>query len=188
MRKTERKKEKKKRKKQAMASEEVGDHAVCGAASESFFGFIKREMSYVLKYQSHIDDLENQVKELGYKRQRVEHPVNNARREGAEIYKGVEQWLIGIDEFTQRVVKPIIDYQDEAKKHYFRGLCPNLLKRYNLSKEAVKAAKEVANLLGKGNFSNFCFRPALQRIELMSSSGYQQLIQEGQFSKILWRR
>ncbi|KAH9689682.1 hypothetical protein KPL70_015594 [Citrus sinensis] len=157
-----------------MASEEVGDHAVCGTASESFFGSIKREISYVPKYQSHIDDLENQVKQLGCKRQRVENLVNAARRQGDEIYKGVEQWLISIDEFTQRVVKPIIDYQDEAKKHCFKGLCPNLLKRYNLSKEAAKAAKDGANLLGKGNFSNFCFRPAPQRIELMSSRLYQQ--------------
>ncbi|GAY54355.1 hypothetical protein CUMW_156120, partial [Citrus unshiu] len=157
-----------------MASEEVGDHAVCGTASESFFGSIKREISYVPKYQSHIDDLENQVKQLGCKRQRVENLVNAARRQGDEIYKGVEQWLISIDEFTQRVVKPIIDYQDEAKKHCFKGLCPNLLKRYNLSKEAAKAAKDGANLLGKGNFSNFCFRPAPQRMELTSSRLYQQ--------------
>ncbi|KAH9752942.1 Disease resistance protein [Citrus sinensis] len=147
--------------KQAMA--EVGLAAFSSIVSEgakSLFKPIIRQISYVFKYQSYIDDLKDQVKQLGYKRETVQQPVNHARLQGDELYEGVTDWLHSVDEFiSEGVAKSIIDDEERAKKFCFKGLCPNLMSRYKLSKQAAKAAEAAAGLVGKGNFSNVSYRP-----------------------------
>ncbi|XP_052287404.1 disease resistance protein At4g27190-like isoform X2 [Citrus sinensis] len=89
----------------------------------------------------------------------VQQPVNQASLQGDEIYEGVTNWLNSVDEFSEGVAKSIIDDEDRAKKSCFKGLCPNLISRYKLSKQAATAAEAAANLVGEGNFSNVSFRP-----------------------------
>ncbi|KAH9687094.1 Disease resistance protein [Citrus sinensis] len=128
--------------------------------AKSLFNPITRQISYVFKYQSYIDELKDQVKQLGYKREMVQQPVNHARLQGDELYKRVTDWLHSVDEFiSEGVAKSIIDDEERAKKFCFKGLCPNLMSRYKLSKQAAKAAKAAASLMGKGNFSNVSYRP-----------------------------
>ncbi|KAH9752939.1 Disease resistance protein [Citrus sinensis] len=142
---------------------EVGLAAFSSIVSEgakSLFKPIIRQISYVFKYQSYIDDLKDQVKQLGYKRETVQQPVNHARLQGDELYEGVTDWLHSVDEFiSEGVAKSIIDDEERAKKFCFKGLCPNLMSRYKLSKQAAKAAEAAAGLVGKGNFSNVSYRP-----------------------------
>ncbi|XP_006432598.2 probable disease resistance protein At4g27220 [Citrus clementina] len=128
--------------------------------AKSLFNPITRQISDVFKYQSYIDELKVQVKQLGYKREMVQQPVNHARLQGDELYEGVTDWLHSVDEFiSEGVAKSIIDDEERAKKFCFKGLCPNLMSRYKLSKQAAKAAEAAAGLVGKGNFSNVSYRP-----------------------------
>ncbi|KAK9218327.1 hypothetical protein WN943_006964 [Citrus x changshan-huyou] len=156
---------------------EVGLAAFSSIVSEgakSLFKPIIRQISYVFKYQSYIDGLKDQVKQLGYRRETVQQPVNHARLQGDEIYEGVTDWLHSVDEFISKgVAKSIIDDEDRAKKSCFKGLCPNLISRYKLSKQAAEAAETAASLLGKGNFSNVSYRPAPKRAEHMQVKDFE---------------
>ncbi|ESR45850.1 hypothetical protein CICLE_v10003155mg [Citrus x clementina] len=142
--------------------------------AKSLFNPITRQISYVFKYQSYIDELKDQVKQLGYKREMVQQPVNHARLQGDELYEGVTDWLHSVDEFiSEGVAKSIIDDEDRAKKSCFKGLCPNLISRYKLSKQAAKAAEAAASLVGKGNFSNVSYSPAPKRAEHMQVKDFE---------------
>ncbi|XP_031280232.1 probable disease resistance protein At4g27220 [Pistacia vera] len=155
---------------------ELGGAAVSGVASkaaESAFDFIGQHISYLFKYGSYINDLKNQVEDLGNARERVEHQVDEARRRGEVVEKDVEQWLKRVNDFTEGVVKPIIGDEDKAKKRCFIGLCPNLIQRYMLGKKAAKALPGGADLSGKGNFSSVSYRPAIQRTESIYITGYE---------------
>ncbi|KAH9687133.1 AAA domain-containing protein [Citrus sinensis] len=160
---------------QAMA--EVGLAAFSSIVSEgskSLFKLIIRQISYVFKHQSYIDGLKDQVKQLGYRRETVQQPVNHARLQGDEIYEGVTDWLNKVDEFiSEGVAKSIIDDEDRAKKSCFKGLCPNLISRYQLSKQAAKAAEAAASLEGKGTFSSVSYRPAPKSTEYMPVKDYE---------------
>ena len=133
--------------------------SIVSEGSKTLFKSIIRQVSYLFKYQSYIDELKNQVRQLGYKREMVQQPVNQASLQRDEIYEGVTNWLNSVDEFSEGVAKSIIDDEDRAKKSCFKGLCPNLISRYKLSKQAATTAEAAANLVGEGNFSNVSFRP-----------------------------
>ncbi|KAL9451053.1 hypothetical protein AB3S75_012745 [Citrus x aurantiifolia] len=155
---------------------EVGLAAFSSIVSEgakSLFKLIIRQISYVFKYQSYVDELKDQVKQLGYKREMVQQPVNHARLQGDELYEGVTDWLHRVDEFSEEVAKSIIDDEDGAKKSCFRGSCRNLISHYKFSKQAAKAAEAAASLVGKGNFSNVSYRPAPKRAEHMQVKDFE---------------
>ncbi|KAJ0041312.1 hypothetical protein Pint_27261 [Pistacia integerrima] len=133
---------------------ELGSAVVSSVASsvtESVFGSVRRKGSYVFKYQSYIEDLKNTAEELISKRERVEVSVDRAKRQGEQIFKDVEQWLINVDEFIKGA-ENIMNKEDKAKKCCLKGPCPSLVRRYMLSREAVKAEKDGTVLLGKANF------------------------------------
>ncbi|XP_031273658.1 disease resistance protein At4g27190-like [Pistacia vera] len=155
---------------------ELGSAAVSGVASkaaESAFDSIGQHISYLFKYQSYINDLKNQVEDLGNARERVEHQVDEARRRGEVVEKDVERWLKRVNDFAEGVVKPITGDEDKAKKRCFIGLCPNLIQRYMLGKKAVKALAGGADLSGEGNFSSVSYRPAIQRTESVYIRGFE---------------
>ncbi|KAH9687002.1 Disease resistance protein [Citrus sinensis] len=155
---------------------EVGLAAFSSIVSEgakSLFKPIIRQISYVFKYQSYIDELKDKVKRLEHKRERVEIPVHQATQQGDEIYKDVADWLNSVKEFTQGAAKSITDDEDRAKKFCFKGLCPNLISRYQLSKQAAKAAEAAASLVGKGNFSNVSHRPTPKLVEHMQVKDFE---------------
>ncbi|KAH9687101.1 Disease resistance protein [Citrus sinensis] len=149
--------------------------SIVSEGSKSLFKPIIRQISYVFKHQSYIDGLKDQVKQLGYRRETVQQPVNHARLQGDEIYEGVIDWLNKVDEFiSEGVAKSIIDDEDRAKKSCFKGLFPNLISRYQLSKQAAKAAEAAASLVGKGNFSSVSYRPAPKSTEYMPVKDYEE--------------
>ncbi|XP_044467793.1 probable disease resistance protein At4g27220 [Mangifera indica] len=160
-----------------MAEEIVASAAaeLASKATESAYDLLKQQISYVFKSQSYINNLKNQVQELRTKKERVEKSVDSAERQGEEIHNDVNNWLRAADDFTEREAKAIIEDGDQANKGSCLKLksCPNLIQRYKLGKEAVKAAVTGANLLGKGNFSSVSYRPALQRTESMYVRGYE---------------
>ncbi|KAH9753065.1 Disease resistance protein [Citrus sinensis] len=124
--------------------------SIISEGTKALFEPIMRQISYVFKYQSYIEELKDQVKELGGINEMVQQHVYHATRQGEEIYQRVKDWRSRV-ESTEGVAKSIIDEEDGAKKSCFKGLCPNLLSRYKLSKRAAKAAKDAANLMEKGD-------------------------------------
>ncbi|KAL5786287.1 hypothetical protein ACOSQ2_008679 [Xanthoceras sorbifolium] len=104
-----------------------------------------------------MEDLKKQVEKLTGVRGMVQHTVDEAKTQGDEIEKVVEQWLNNVDEFTKGVVKPIIDDEDKAGKLCSIGFLSNLMTRYSLSKKAAKTAKDGIYLLGEGIFQKVSY-------------------------------
>ncbi|KAJ4717197.1 Disease resistance protein [Melia azedarach] len=160
----------------AEAGTAVGS-SVASKFAELLFDRIRREISYAFKYQSYVKKLRSQLEDLKNKQQRLEHDVSDAERRGDEIYNDVKQWLLKMKEFVSRAEKLIGEDEDNAKnKPCFIGLCPNLMTRRNLSKEAVNAAEDATDLMAKGlDFNNVSYRPAPVKTEYMNiGRGYQQ--------------
>ncbi|TXG71318.1 hypothetical protein EZV62_006253 [Acer yangbiense] len=79
---------------------------------------IGKHICYPFKYDSNMEDLKQQVEKLINARDRMQHSVDKAKRQGDEIEKDVEKWLNSVDALAaQLVVKSIIDgEEDRAKK------------------------------------------------------------------------
>ncbi|GAY68290.1 hypothetical protein CUMW_263010, partial [Citrus unshiu] len=148
--------------------------SIISEGAKALFEPIMRQISYVFKYQSYIEELKDQVKELGGINEMVQQHVYHATRQGKEIYQGVQDWRSRV-ESTEGVAKSIIDEEDGAKKSCFKGLCPNLLSRYKLSKRAAKAAKDAANLMEKGDKlkSDVSYDPPPESAALMGGKDFE---------------
>ena len=72
-----------------------------------------------------------------------------------------------------------IDDEEKAKRWCLKGLCPNVLNRYSLSKKAVKAGNDVVNLLGK-RFDGVSYRLFHRGRNSCISKSLSTLIQECQ--------
>ncbi|TXG73918.1 hypothetical protein EZV62_002497 [Acer yangbiense] len=134
---------------------------------------VGKHICYPFKYNSNMDELKKQVEKLKGVREMLQHSVNEAKTQGDEIEKVVEKWLSKVDEFTEGVVKPIIDDQDKAGKLCSIGFCPNLMARYSLSKKAAKTTKDGLDLLGDGKFDKVSFRPLLRKTISTYIRGYE---------------
>ncbi|KAL5807582.1 hypothetical protein ACOSQ4_030315 [Xanthoceras sorbifolium] len=148
---------------------------------------IGKHICYPFKYKSNMEELKKQVGKLTNEREMVQHSVEEAKTQGDEVEKFVEQWLNNVDEFTKGVVKPIIDDEDKAGKLCSVGFFPNLMTRYSLSKKAAKTAKDGVDLLGDGTFQKVSYRLSFRKQLPFIPEAMMTLIQESKFLMILWR-
>ncbi|KAL5741070.1 hypothetical protein ACOSQ2_030250 [Xanthoceras sorbifolium] len=133
---------------------------------------IAKHICYPFKYKSNMEELKQQVEKLNGVRETVQHNVDEAKTQGDEIEKVVEQWLNNVDDFTKGVVKPIIDDENKAGKLCSIGFFPNMMMRYSLSKIAAKTAKDGVDLLGGGIFQKVSYRPLLRKTTSIYTRGY----------------
>ncbi|KAK3227641.1 hypothetical protein Dsin_007503, partial [Dipteronia sinensis] len=122
---------------------------------------------------SNMEELKKQFEKLRDVRETVQNSVDEAKRQGDEIDKVVEKWMQSVDEFTNRVVKSIIDDdQVKAGKLCSISFVPNLIARYSLSRKATKTTEKGVDLLGEGTFEKVSYRPLLQKTTSISVGGY----------------
>ncbi|XP_077211933.1 putative disease resistance protein At4g27220 [Tasmannia lanceolata] len=116
------------------------------------FAPLKRRIDYLVHYKRRVENLKNQVENLGLRRDVVQRLMEDARRRGDEINGEVQLWVQQVGD-TQAVVKRLDDEVMESKR-CFKGWCPNLSSRYSLGKEARKKMADVDDLLKRGNFTH----------------------------------
>ncbi|XP_065849317.1 probable disease resistance protein At4g27220 isoform X2 [Euphorbia lathyris] len=107
---------------------------------------IKRHTSYAFNCDSKVERLHHEVEQLQNKRVRLQQSVDDATRNGEEIYPNVTKWLTIAEKHIEEAEK-LIQGKEEAKKKCFVGFCPNLKTRYQLSKKAYKKASVMGELL-----------------------------------------
>ncbi|MBA0575536.1 hypothetical protein Golob_025021, partial [Gossypium lobatum] len=73
-------------------------------------------------------------------RDRVQHSVDAALRNGKEIESDVDKWLSAVDPKTLEQVEKVMQDEEKAKKKRSVGLCPNFWTRYKLSLKAEEEA------------------------------------------------
>ncbi|KAL9356191.1 hypothetical protein Peur_049444 [Populus x canadensis] len=118
---------------------------------------IKRQIGYVLDCNTNIQNLKNEVEKLTDAKTRVNHSIEEARRNGEEIEVDVENWLTSVNGVIGGGGGVVAD---ESSKKCFMGLCPDLKLRYRLGKAAKKELTVVVHLQEKGKFDRVSYRAA----------------------------
>ncbi|KAJ4721537.1 Disease resistance protein [Melia azedarach] len=136
-------------------------------------GPIRRLLSYLQNYASNLENLGKGVEKLTDARESMQIKVDAARRKGEKIEKRVEKWLTNVENKINEAEK-LIKEEEEANKKCFWELCPNLKKRYQLSKKAVRMEKEVVGLKEEAEkFDQISYRAVLEELWLSSVKGYE---------------
>ncbi|TXG59196.1 hypothetical protein EZV62_017025 [Acer yangbiense] len=146
---------------------------ISGKVAELLVVPIGKKLCYPFKYKSNMEELKQQVEKLRNAKESVQHSIDEAKRQGDDIEKDVEKWLSSVDEFAEKIVKPIIDEEDKAKNLCSTGFSPNLMTRYSLAKKAAKTAKDGVNLLREGKFEKVSHCPAIGRTKSFYTRGHE---------------
>ncbi|XP_044465003.1 disease resistance protein At4g27190-like isoform X2 [Mangifera indica] len=111
--------------------------------------WIRNQSSYLHNYNTEFENLKAQVEKLTLVKQRVLQKIEVARRNGEEIDNDVQEWMINVDKLIAKAHMTFL-YEQYGKKRCFRGLCPNLGTRDQLTKKAANEVKAMVLLLSKG--------------------------------------
>ncbi|TXG65739.1 hypothetical protein EZV62_007014 [Acer yangbiense] len=132
---------------------------------------IAQLFSYLWNYETHFDKLDTELRKLKGQRDKVQHSVEEARRNGEQIEQLVNNWLDRVHTIIAEVSK-VIEENERADMICFMGLCPNPKKRYQHSSKAVEKTEVVAGLYDEGNFPTVSFRTIPEETWIPSYKGY----------------
>ncbi|KAK3200405.1 hypothetical protein Dsin_023820 [Dipteronia sinensis] len=125
--------------------------SVAGKVAEYLVASVGRQFSYLCNDRSNVDNLKKKFEKLKNGKERVQHLVDGARRNGEEIEQDVQKWLISVNVIIDEVGLFVGD-EEKAKRQCLGGLCPDLKIQYQLSKKARKEMMAVTRLLAEGKF------------------------------------
>ena len=126
---------------------------------------VVRQLGYLFNYRTNIEDLSEKVEKLRDARDRQQHSVDEAKRNGHAIEDGVSKWLTRADGFVQDASKFLEDEKEAPNSCLNELMCPNLKSRYQLSRAARKKAGDADQIYGDGlKIQKVSYRPPLQEI------------------------
>ncbi|KAJ9682522.1 hypothetical protein PVL29_018441 [Vitis rotundifolia] len=143
---------------------------------------IRRQLGYLIHYNSNTAELREQVEKLGGARRSLQLRVDEANRQGDEILPAVLNWLTSAGSIMQKA-EEFIEDEKKANKSCFNGLCPNLISRYQLSRQAKRKGEDVKKSLGEGNFQTISYRPPLAGARYAPGKDYADLASRKQVLK-----
>ncbi|KAG6646201.1 uncharacterized protein LOC122318465 isoform X2 [Carya illinoinensis] len=133
-------------------------------------------LCYSCHYNSNMENLRNQKKNLRDFKKRVLHSIDAASRKGEEIEDDVKTWLTKVDGILHQLATKILGGGEaEAGTRSSNAACLNLKHRHQLSREAKKIVENIAELLKNGNFSKVGFCPAAQEMVNPINRDYMSL-------------
>lgn len=112
---------------------------------ESLYVQIQRYLSYVWNYRSNISNLTEQMEKLRHGRMWVCIRVDEANRQGDEVFPDVEKWLSRVKEMIKETDKWAAD---ERKSNRW---CFHLRLRYLQSQEAKYRTLDIVNQIQEAN-------------------------------------
>ncbi|XP_043808084.1 uncharacterized protein LOC110609174 isoform X4 [Manihot esculenta] len=140
-------------------------HPIVSKFFEVLVNPVVRQIKYVFNYSANIHNLEEEVEKLSHAKQRVEHTVEVARRNPLEqIEADVQQWLAKADSVAEDADKILLQHKDGGKRRCFMGLCPNLIRRHQISRKASKEIPTIVGVREGGNFPRVSYRAPPQGI------------------------
>ncbi|XP_017622865.1 uncharacterized protein LOC108466970 isoform X1 [Gossypium arboreum] len=135
---------------------------------------IINHVKYLSNHRKNVETLNDHAEKLKDARDRVQHSVDAALRNGEEIERDVNNWLSAVNGKILGQVEKVMQDEGKAKKKCFVRLCPNFWTRYKLSFKAEEEAKTVADLLEQGKFREVSYPVALQDITVPPVKGYEE--------------
>ncbi|KHG18832.1 hypothetical protein F383_25693 [Gossypium arboreum] len=147
--------------------------SIVAKSAEYTISPIINHVKYLSNHQQNVETLKHQAEKLKVARDRVQHSVDAALRNGKEIEGDVDKWLSAVDTKILEQVEKVTQDEEKAKKKCFVGLCPDFWTRYKLSLNAPEEAKAVAELLEQGKFDEVSYPVPLQGITVTPFKGYE---------------
>nr|XP_048324477.1 probable disease resistance protein At4g27220 [Ziziphus jujuba var. spinosa]XP_048324478.1 probable disease resistance protein At4g27220 [Ziziphus jujuba var. spinosa]XP_048324479.1 probable disease resistance protein At4g27220 [Ziziphus jujuba var. spinosa]XP_048324480.1 probable disease resistance protein At4g27220 [Ziziphus jujuba var. spinosa] len=109
--------------------------------SEYTVGPVLHELGYSCHYKSNVDNLKTQIQLLEGAKDRVEHSVDEATRNGEEIEADVQNWLIRVTNIAKNA-EDVFKRVDHANSLCSCKIFQMLVSRHKLSKKAETMAKD----------------------------------------------
>ncbi|KAL5853791.1 hypothetical protein ACOSQ3_008909 [Xanthoceras sorbifolium] len=131
---------------------------------------------YIWNCKSYLETLKKEVENLDGMLNSVKHSVEDARRRGEEIENHVQSWLPRAENIICEASELVNeDNYQQANLQCFRGFsCPNLKKRYQLSKEAAGKLEDVDGLKQTAaEFKQVSYRTIPEQTCLQPIKGHQ---------------
>ncbi|KAI4353813.1 hypothetical protein L6164_002739 [Bauhinia variegata] len=136
---------------------------------------IGQELGYLFCYNSRVKELNQKAEKLLREKERVQHEVEDAERNGKGIHAPVSDWLLKVDEMIPKNEEFQKDGSN-SKTKCFNGLFPNLIVRHQLGRRAAKLGVDVDELMKDSKFDEVSYRPSPTWIgSVFSVMGYESL-------------
>ncbi|KAH9686676.1 Disease resistance protein [Citrus sinensis] len=134
----------------------------------------ERQLGYLRNYKANFENLKAEIDKLKDESKSIQHRVSEAERKGEKIEEKVENWLVSASNTIEQAAKFIEDGETTSKR-CFKGLCPNLKTRYQLSKKAETEVKALVELKEEARrFDDRIFyRTIADEVWLKSNKGYE---------------
>ena len=143
--------------------------SVAAKVAEYLVDSIIRPLGYLVNYRRNITDLNQRIDSLHLARERLQVPVDEANRQGDEIFPGVQEWLT----YAEGIIQKRNDFNEDERKA--SKSCFYLKSRYQLSKQAEKQAAEIVDKIREAhNFGGrVSYRPPPPFITSASFKDYE---------------
>ncbi|KAG6700522.1 hypothetical protein I3842_08G116200 [Carya illinoinensis] len=129
-------------------------------------------LCYSFHYNSNTENLKNQEENFRDFKNRLQHSVEAAIRNGDEIEDDVNKWLTKADHIIELATTQLCEIEKEASTRNSNVACLNLKHRHQLSREAKKMVENISNHVENGNFDRVSYRPASEGMETRRNMDY----------------
>ncbi|WVZ04862.1 hypothetical protein V8G54_018208 [Vigna mungo] len=135
---------------------------------------VKRQVGYFFNYKDKFKELESYIEKLEHNKERLQHQVDSALRNGEEIENDVRHCLMLMDEKIKQY-KSYINDECNGKTICLIGFFPNNFRlRYQLGRKATKMVKEIiGDELWKTSFDNVSYQEFPSIDATFSNNGYE---------------
>ncbi|RVW78428.1 Disease resistance protein [Vitis vinifera] len=143
--------------------------SVAAKVAEYLVGPTIRPLGYVVNYRHNITDLNQKIQSLHLERERLQIPVDDANRQGDEIFSDVQEWLT----YAEGIIQKRDDFNEDERKA--SKSCFYLKSRYQLSKQAKKQAGDIVLKIQQAhNFrGRVSYRPPPSPSPIISSASFK---------------
>ncbi|KAK2368451.1 putative disease resistance protein [Trifolium repens] len=148
--------------------------SIAAKIAEIMVAPVGRQFGYILYYKGNLKRMKMDVQKLEGMKDSVQHPVDEAIRNGEEIENIVQNWLNKVDN-TIVEAKKLIETEGHAKAQCSMGHFPNLCTRHQLSRKTKKMTQEILEVLAEGKFDRISYRAASQVTLTPFGRGYEAL-------------
>ncbi|TYH46125.1 hypothetical protein ES332_D11G314000v1 [Gossypium tomentosum] len=127
--------------------------------------FVSGFKRYMLKPDSKVQNLKDQIANLRYQRDMVQHFIVVAKEKGQEFDQDGMIWVNRAEEKIKEEEETVKNLEAQAKKRCFLGLCPNLKSLNLLNKKAEEDAQAVLELIQQAKSHKFNNESKVQNLE-----------------------
>ncbi|KAF3453161.1 hypothetical protein FNV43_RR03598 [Rhamnella rubrinervis] len=135
---------------------------------------IGRQLGYLFSYQKNVEDFNTKIGDLKNVKERLQHEVEEAQRNGENIFDDVNDWITKVDKIIIEDHGNFIRHEEDANSKFTCGAkFPNLVLRQRLSRRAKKMAEKVATQIQdreKIKTVSYCLPPP----NSVANKGYEE--------------